>query len=103
MQQGITETTGAPPPPRPPRENRVYPISPCIVRKSSKLDSRWRGSEPPCPLQFPAGKTMCACPGAAAAAWPASLLRLLEVPQIRRGLIFLGRQQNAVGAQVVVL
>jgi hypothetical protein len=31
-----------------PTRNRVYPISPPIVRKSSKLDLRWRGSETPC-------------------------------------------------------
>src|SRR6266702_3783366 len=29
--------------------NRVYPISPPIVRKSGKPDLRWRGSETPCP------------------------------------------------------
>jgi streptomycin 6-kinase len=35
-----------------PMRGRVYPISPPIVRKASRLDLRWRGSETLCP-HFP--------------------------------------------------
>src|SRR5712691_520382 len=58
---------------------------------------------PSSPAAFEVGKRSKSVSDTCVPATSSSLLRLLEISQIRRSLAFLGRHQQAIGAQHVAL